>query len=183
TSLILDEGHHLEDAVTNGFSFRLDEAALRRRLADLGGPNSGLLGDVLRSAQSAAPEKEVNRLKKGVTAISDATTLMEHHIGSLCNAFQGVLDSLDLAPSGDYTTQVRIVETVRHRDAFSQLQDRWLTLKEFFDVLSQAMQQLTDALARLEEFDLPDFSDLLNSTASAARYLREVNVQDRKSVG
>lgn len=177
TSLILDEGHHLEDAVTNGFSFRLDEAALRRRLADLGGPNSGLLGDVLRSAQSAAPEKEVNRLKKGVNAISDATKLMEHHIGSLFNAFQGVLDSLDLAPSGDYTTQVRIVETVRHRDAFSQLQDRWLTLKEFFDVLSQAMQQLTDALARLEEFDLPDFSDLLNSTASAARYLREVNVQ------
>jgi DNA polymerase-3 subunit epsilon/ATP-dependent DNA helicase DinG len=88
-----------------------------------------------------------------------------------------VLDSLDVTPSGDYTTQVRIVDSVRHRDAFSHLQDRWLTLKEFFDVVSQAMQQLTDALARLEEFDLPDFSDLMNSTATAARYLRDVNVQ------
>jgi DNA polymerase-3 subunit epsilon/ATP-dependent DNA helicase DinG len=177
TSLVLDEGHHLEDAVTNGFSFRLDEAALRRRLADLGGPNSGLLGDVMRSAQSAAPEKDVNRLSKGVNAISDATKLMEHHIGSLFTAFQNVLDSLDLPPSGDYTTQVRIVESVRNRDAFSQLQERWHTLKEFFDVLSQAMTQLTDALARLEEFDLPDFSDLMNSTATAARYLKEVNQQ------
>jgi ATP-dependent DNA helicase DinG len=177
TSLVLDEGHHLEDAVTNGFSFRLDEAALRRRLADLGSPNSGLLGDVMRSAQAAAPEKDVNRLSKGVNAISDATKLMEHHIGSLFAAFQSVVDSFDQNQSGDYAAQYRITPSVRHRDAFSQLQDRWHTLKEFFDVLSQVMTQLTDALARLEEFDLPDFSDLMNSTAAAARYLQKVNVQ------
>src|SRR5690606_41383905 len=47
TSLVIDEGYHLEDAVTNSFSFRLDEATLRRRLAGLGGPTSGLLGDVM----------------------------------------------------------------------------------------------------------------------------------------
>ncbi len=177
TSLVLDEGHHLEDAVTSGFSFRLDEPALRRRLADLGSPTSGLLGDIMRSAQAAAPDKEVKKLSKGVNAISDAIKLMEHHIGSFFASIQTILTDLDLAPSTDYTTQVRIVAAVRERNSFSQLQERWHTLKEFFDVISQAMQQLTDVLARMEEFDLPDYNDLLNSTATAGRFLLETNQQ------
>lgn len=177
SSLVLDEGHHLEDAVTNSFSFRLDEPTLRRRLADLGGPSSGLMGDILRSAQAAAPDKEVNRLVKYINAINDATKLMEHHISSLFTAFQGVIEGLDLPPSTDYTTQVRIVAAARERDAFSLLHERWQTLKEFFEVISQAMQHLTDAVARLEQYDLPDYNDLVNGTTAAARYLYEVHQQ------
>ncbi|MBZ0298842.1 MAG: DEAD/DEAH box helicase [Anaerolineae bacterium] len=177
TSLILDEGHHLEDAVTSGFSFRLDEATLRRRLTELGGPTQGLLGEVLRSAAAAAPDKDVKKLRKGVSAISDATKLMEHHIGSLFTGVQQVVDSLDSSPSTDYVTQVRIIPSVRERDAFAQLQERWFTLKEFFDVISQAMQQLTEALARMEPYNLPDYNDLVNSTATSARYLKETHQQ------
>lgn len=177
TCLVLDEGHHLEDAVTTSFSFRLDEATLRRRLADLGGSKSGLLGEVLRSAESTAPEKEVKRLKKGVSAISDATKLMEHHIGSLFTAFQNVVDNPDQPNATDYNTQTRVTQAIRDRDAFAHLQERWNNLKEFFDVLSQAMQYLTEALARMEHYDMPDYSDLVNSTATAARYLKETNSQ------
>jgi len=177
TSLVIDEGHHLEDAVTNSFSFRLDEATLRRRLADLGGPTSGLLGDVMRSAQAAAPEKEIKKLSRGVSAISDATKLMDHHIGSLFAGFQSVVDSLDQSSASDYVTQIRVVEAIRDRDSFTQLQEHWQHLKEFFDAVSHAMQQLTEALARLEQYDLPDYNDLVNSTAAAYRYLQETNNQ------
>lgn len=177
TCLVLDEGHHLEDAVTSGFSFRIDEPALRRRLADLGSPNTGLLGEVLRSAQAVAPEKEVKKLSKGINTISDALKLMEHHIGSFFTSIQHILNELDLGPSTEYTTQVRVVASIRERDAFSQLQERWHTLKEFFDVIGQAMQQLAEVLASMEQHELPDFNDLLNSTITAGRFLRETNQQ------
>ena len=175
--VVLDEGHHLEDAVTNGLSFRLDEATLRRRLADLGTLKTGLLGDLMRSATDTAPDKEVKRLRRYVSAITDATRLMEHHTGSMFSALRQFLDDLGQTSSSDYVTQIRVVPSMRDHAAFGQVRERWHTLKEFFDVISEAMQHLTDALARLEQYDLPDFNDLVNSTASASRYLRETNAQ------
>ncbi len=174
--LVLDEGHHLEDAVTHGLSFRVDEATLRRRLADLGGLKTGLLGDVLRSAEAGAPEKDVKRLEKYISAISDATKLMERHIGSLFKAVQRFVGS-DNRQSSDYVMPTRIVPAMRDRTDFAQIRERWDTLAEFFDVIGQAMKHLTDALARLEQYDLADFNDLLNSTATAGRYQHEMNQQ------
>ena len=92
--LIIDEAHHLEDAVTDGLSFRLDEAVLRRRLADLGGPNRGLLGALLASADEHAPEKEVSKLRRYISTISEATSVMELHIGSLFGAVRTFLDDV-----------------------------------------------------------------------------------------
>lgn len=175
--LVLDEGHHLEEAATIGLSFRLDEATLRRRLADLGTPTSGLLGDVMRSAANSAPDNEVKQLSQYATAISDAAKLMEHHVGSLFNTLSTFIYDLGTPGASDYTTQIRIIPPMRERATFGQVQERWHTLAEFFDALSNAMQHLTEALARLESYDLTDFNDLVNSTATAARYLNETNAR------
>ena len=47
--------HHLEEALTNSLSFRVDEATLRRRLADLGGTRRGILGDLLSMSPNSSP--------------------------------------------------------------------------------------------------------------------------------
>jgi DNA polymerase-3 subunit epsilon/ATP-dependent DNA helicase DinG len=60
--LILDEAHHLEEATTNGLSFRLDQIALRRQLAELGGRRTGILGDLLNSARNAIPDSHLTSL-------------------------------------------------------------------------------------------------------------------------
>ncbi len=175
--LVIDEGHHLEQAVTNGFSFALDEAALRRRLSDLGGMKSGILGDVLRSAADGAPDKEVKKLKRYVSAISDATKLMEHHISSFFSSIRAFVDDLDGSQSSEYVTHLRVVPPMRDRTSFAQIQDRWRALAEFFDAISEAMRHLTEALARLEPYELPDHNDLVNSSNSAAAYLDETHNQ------
>jgi DNA polymerase-3 subunit epsilon/ATP-dependent DNA helicase DinG len=177
SALVLDEGHHLEDAVTNSFSFHLDEATLRRRLADLGNPNSGLLGDVLRSAQASAPDKDVKRLTRYINMITDATKLMERHVAALFTGFLRAVENPNMPPASEYITQVRIVSSVRDTDAFAQVYERWQTLKEFFDAIGEAMHHLTEALARLEQYNLSDFNDLVNGTSSAGQYFRDVNQQ------
>lgn len=174
--LVLDEAHHLEDAVTNSLSFRLDEATLRRRLADLGGPKRGLLGDLLNNVQNSIPDKEVKRLEKYILSISEASALMEKHIGSLFAAFRAFITELN-GQQGDYLTLMRVTSPLRDKTSFSQIASVWSILKEFMDVISEAMRQLADKLTMLEEYEIADYDDLLNSTSTAARYLKEMNAQ------
>ncbi|MBZ0285981.1 MAG: DNA polymerase III subunit epsilon, partial [Anaerolineae bacterium] len=175
--LVLDEAHNLEDAVTNSLSFRLDEAALRRRLADLGGPRRGLLGDILASVQDVIPEKEVKRLERYIVSINEASALMERHIGSLFSAFRQFLIDVESPQGGEYILQLRVTRPLRERETFAQIQQVWGVVKDFMDAISDAMQQLTDKLTRLENHNIPEFDDLVNSTGTAARYLKDVNAQ------
>ncbi|MFN8448433.1 MAG: exonuclease domain-containing protein [Anaerolineae bacterium] len=151
--LIIDEAHHLEEATTSGLSFRLDAATLRRRLADLGGPKRGLLGSLLTSVTANAPEKEVSRLNAYVENISDATGAMEVHVNRLFAAVRALLLDLNV-PKNEYLIQVRVVEAVRARPSFSNVQAAWNTLHPFFEVLGEAMHHLAIALTRLEPYEI-----------------------------
>ena len=174
--LIVDEAHHLEDATTDGLSFRLDASTLRRRLADLGGPRRGLLGSLLVSVNSAAPEKEIRRITAYVENISDATTTMEVYINRLFTAVRALLTDLKISRS-DYLTQTRITPQIRSRESFGNLQTAWNTLHPFFEVLGEAMHHLAVALTRLEPYEIPDYEELVSSTETASHFFEEVQLQ------
>ena len=55
--LVLDEGHHLEAAVTDGLAIRLDKFGVLRKLADFGDMKSGMLGDLLKSLEDSVPDR------------------------------------------------------------------------------------------------------------------------------
>jgi DNA polymerase-3 subunit epsilon/ATP-dependent DNA helicase DinG len=176
--LIVDEAHHLEDATTQALSFRLDEATLRRRLAELGSPRRGLLGDLLNSARTRIPERDFSRLETIAKHISTAANAMETHIQTLFNALRDFFyEASNRGRSGDYSTQIRITPAQRALNHFGQMQAAWNTLREFFDVLSDTMRRLTEFLGRLESHNIPDYNDLANSTAASARYLETVREQ------
>ncbi len=175
--LVLDEAHHLEDAVTNSLSLRLDETALRRRLADLGSPDKGLLGDLLRSARASAPDKEVRRLSGFIENISLATDAMQHHIAAVFAALRGFVTDVEGGATSEYMLQVRVTAALRERSSFSQVQAAWAVLSEFVGVISEALHHLGQALSRLEQYDLDDYDDLVNGVGAAARYFEQVNAQ------
>jgi DNA polymerase-3 subunit epsilon/ATP-dependent DNA helicase DinG len=176
--LVLDEAHHLEEATTNGLSFRLDEALLNRRLADLGGPKKGLLGDLMNNVEASAPEKDAKRLEAFVKNISAATGAMEVHISTLFDRLRAFFsDAVGGDRSTDYLNQMRLTLELRGKNSFAQVQDAWNTLKEFFEVIGGAMLRLGEVLARMEQFNISDYDDLVNSVKAAARYLDEVKAQ------
>ncbi len=175
--LIVDEAHHLEDATTSGLSFRLDEATLRRRLADLGSARRGLLGSLLASVRSGAPERDVAKTEQYAELISAAARDMEVHIAGLFAAFRGVVADVTGGRMTDYSTQIRITEPVRKKDSFKAVQSSWATLAEFFEAISQAMRKLAQGMEKLRVHDLPDYDDLINSVSTASRYFDEVTMQ------
>ena len=118
--LVLDEAHHLEEATTNGLSFRIDEAGLNRRLADLGGLKRGLLGDLLQSVRTNVPEKDVKRLETFVKNITEATGAMEVHVRVLFDSLRDFFTSVTgNGRSTDYVSQVRITPQLRGNPGFS----------------------------------------------------------------
>jgi DNA polymerase-3 subunit epsilon/ATP-dependent DNA helicase DinG len=176
--LVIDEAHHLEEATTNGLSFSLDEMTFRRRLEDLGDTRKGLLGDLLRSANPHIPENDSRRLASFIQTIGDATGAMRVHVTTLFHAIRTFAsEHLTGERSIEHAMQLRITREQRGQADFAQIQSAWNILKEFIEVISISLRRLTAALARLEQFDIPDYDDLVNSLAAAARYLDEIRVQ------
>ncbi|MBZ0291143.1 MAG: DEAD/DEAH box helicase family protein [Anaerolineae bacterium] len=175
--LVLDEAHHLEDAVTNSFSFRLDEMTFKRRLAELGNAQRGLLGEILRSVGQSASEAETSKLADYVNIISEVVTLMNHHISEFYRSLTQFVNDVDSGRSSDYINQIRIVPEMRERHAFATVQQSWQALEEFMEGISKAMERLTAALLHFEDYDIPGFNDLVSSTATAARFLVETQQQ------
>ncbi len=175
---VIDEAHHLEEATTSGLSFRLDEAALVRRLADLGGLKRGLLGDLLHNMRAAAPEREIKRLEAFIGVVSSATTTMEAHIKVFFDSLRDFYtDILGHDRSNDHAAQVRITHQLRDKSAFAQVGAAWGTLAEFMQVISEKLAQLTEYLGKLSAYNIPNYDDLLNSTGATARFFAEVEKQ------
>ncbi len=176
--LVIDEAHHLEEAITSSLGFRLDEAALHRRLADLGSPHKGLLGSLLNSTGHHIPDKDLKRLETIVKHISAATNAMEVHVQSLFKGLREFYsDVTSRSRTSDYNTPLRITDQERSKNSFIEAAATWSTLKEFFEAISEAMRRLTEFLSRLEQYNIPDYNDLVNSAGAAARYLEEVRTE------
>lgn len=175
--LIVDEAHHLEDAITGGLSFRLDESTLRRRTADLGNERRGLLGAFLGSIrQSQVPEKDVVRLESYIADVGSAISAMDIHV----HRFFGDLRTLAHAVvrnRGDYTAHIRILDEVRRKHEFARVQDSWSTLREFLEVISEALNQLNKALERFNLFQVPDLEGLTTSVGATDRFFNDVTSQ------
>ncbi len=175
--LILDEAHHLEEATTNGLSFQLDQVALRRQLAELGGRRSGILGDLLNSARSAIPETHLDQLTEYVTNVEEAIQAMEFHITGLFRAILNFLQDGGHLRASDYVNQVRITEAIRNRPGFAQIQAAWDTLSHFTSGIATAMNRLALALGRLETYDIPNYEDIVANVGTYARHLETVHRQ------
>ncbi|GAB5489926.1 MAG: helicase C-terminal domain-containing protein [Phototrophicaceae bacterium] len=168
--LIADEAHQLEDAVTNGLSTRVDQTGLLRRLTDLGGVNSGLLGDLLRSARNSAPDKHTMRLEAFIQDIGEATKAMQSQVRSFFEAVnQFIQDS-----RSDKSYKIRLDNKKRGHASFQMLGSAWETLAEYFEVVIDAMGQLSSALKQLEKYNIPSFEDHVNATRATQGNLNEI---------
>jgi ATP-dependent DNA helicase DinG len=180
--LVIDEGHQLEDAVTNGQSKRLDEAMLIRRLADLGTPNRGVLGDLVNSVRGHVSEKELQRVEMFAQGIEEATTLMRVHIENFFKALNDFILNVGDNRSQEISSPVRLIESMRNKSEFGRVQAVAKTLDEFFAVISDAMARLATALGRMKQYTIPGYDDLVNSTGSAARHLEDMRQQLKEFV-
>jgi DNA polymerase-3 subunit epsilon/ATP-dependent DNA helicase DinG len=165
--LIVDEAHHLEEAVTSALSYRVTQADIERLLRELGGPNAGALGWLLSATQDLLSPDEYASLHYLV----ERTTDLAFRFDNLVNQyFYGVSQFLNEQREGRqmslYTYQERILPATRTLPAWSDVEFAWeetgQTLRSLLEHLARLVQGVGEILDGLAEEDEELFGVLSN---------------------
>ena len=181
--LIVDEAHHLEQAVTNGLAFHVTEADVDRLLRDLGSQNSGLLGKVLASARSELPPDTSSQVARAVAVASDraaeCTGLAERFFSAISSFLSRAREDREVGPYGQ---QVRIVSSTRAIPDWAEVEAAWEDLRQPLSSAVGVLGEMAEALADLGQADQVAAGDLAITLRSAVRALGEVFANLEKMV-
>ena len=169
--LVLDEAHHLEAATTDGLSFEAGRIDLERQLKDLGGPNSGLLGQILSAAHTALPPDHYLGLELQASEANDRATTAMALAREFFDSIANFLDEQrDGKPIGDYGQQVRIVAATRALPHWSQIEIQWDQLRPSLTKLAETTARIRQALVELVDYDIDRREELASTANMTARY-------------
>ena len=170
-NLIIDEAHHLEEAITQGMSRQIDRRLVTARLTELGGINSGILGELLAAARGQLPNKTVLKLEAFIQNISEALGLMK---GRVRGYFQALHDFiLDIHKHNHQ--QTRLLPSHRDSGSFAAVQTAWKQLAVFFLEVTDAIARLVEALPRYQKYELPNLDDYRNALQAHGHFLGDLH--------
>ncbi|HLF29088.1 MAG TPA: helicase C-terminal domain-containing protein [Anaerolineae bacterium] len=175
--LIVDEAHHLEAATTDQLSFSINQYDLRRTLDELSptqsGRGPGLLEDAVGRVRSACPAE----IASSVQAYADRViAALEDSAPSLEAFFDQVRDFIASHTDGksDYTQRLRLTPALRTQPAWSNIEIAWDNLsKQLYDLIHH-LDRLNSALSELEQFEIPNYTEMAARLIGARRGLEEL---------
>jgi len=165
--LVIDEGHHLEEAITSGMTLTLDEFSVRRRLTEIASAR-GLLNTVVDAVKEGASEATASRFAAYAADVIDAIAQMDIHVVRVYKSLG------ELAPEGS-NDGVRVTKDIRAKTAFLSAQGAWEPLREFFEVVTDALHQLVIAFTKMGDASIEHHEALLDSMSEAERALVEIS--------
>ena len=168
-NLIVDEAHHLEDAITSGMSRQIDQRKLMGRLNDIGKCLNLFLGD----SRSSFPPDAASKLGGFVGAISQAIAEMRLHVRGY---FRALFDYLQSQKS-DRHYGMRLLQKHRDSGSFVSVQSAWQQLASYLLALTAALERLVNALPRYAQYGLPDFAEYRSEIRGHWRYIAELHEQ------
>lgn len=178
--LIIDEGHHLENAVTNALSYHVTSSDVERLLRQLGGPSSGLLGWTLSATQDVLSPGEFAQVKHMVQRITDLAfrfqTLNQKFFAAI-NYF--LSEQREGRPLGSYAHQERILPATRTLPAWEEVEAAWdeaqLSLKPLLEMTTQLAQSLAEVQESLAEENEELYGSLTNLYRQTEEYDGQIN--------
>ncbi|MCY3976518.1 MAG: exonuclease domain-containing protein [Chloroflexi bacterium] len=171
--LIVDEAHHLEEAITNGMSRRIDQQQILTRLRELGNANRGTFGAFLSAARDSIPREDADRL---ATFIANIGVAFDEMKGEVRRYFRALHD-FSKNSGGDRRYARRLLDSHRDSGSFVTVQSAWRRLAQYFLDVTDAMDHLCQALPRYAQYELPEFDDHSSEIRAHLRFLSEAHEQ------
>jgi DNA polymerase-3 subunit epsilon/ATP-dependent DNA helicase DinG len=175
--LVLDEAHHLEAATTEGLSFTASARELERTLRDLGGLNSGALGDVLGTLQRTVTPDRYIVLEAEATRIAERAVLAGEHGRNLFEAVSAFLETRrDGRAVSEYGQNERITPQVRGALGWGAVTAAWEQTQPSFDALAKALTRLRTILISLSEdpqLDVDELEEMASRLNLLARFFTD----------
>lgn len=145
--VIIDEAHQLEEAVTRSLSTQIDHATLHNVLSRVGSVHRGPLSDVIKASSlipNAAARTKINAFAE---SIAEAVAPMQVYVERFFVKATAIA-TRSRGKRNDYVSLARINDDDRATTEFAAFNDSWLRLREFFDVVIDALSRLANALSR-----------------------------------
>ncbi|HLB47123.1 MAG TPA: helicase C-terminal domain-containing protein, partial [Anaerolineales bacterium] len=176
--LIIDEGHHLESATTEGLSYEATQADVERSLKELGGPQSGLLGEVLKTCRDAVPPEIYPVLQTQTEKTYNAITTALVHVGHFFQIVgEFIRNQRENARGNDYAYQLRVLPGIRSQSDWQEVEMAWGNLDSVTKPVIDNLAKLAGGLSDLSEYEIEDREELQSALLSSARLLDEFATQ------
>ena len=162
--LIIDEGHHLEDATTNALSFRVTQGDVDRTLRELGGPSSGLLNRTISKTKSFLEPGQIAQLNQIVQKTTDLAFHFQNafkHFFNILNHF--LAEQREGRSLGNYPQQVRIIPSTRTLPAWEEVELVWEDTQATLTPLAESIEIIARSLGNVLDNGDEDLADLLSS--------------------
>lgn len=189
--LIVDEAHHLEDAVTDQLSFRADSGLVSQSLAAIqprGGRSAqgatkaaGLMGDIAEVAHSRQTPPELAEVLRAQILRGQADC---DAIYLRLEEFWQVMDEVvqafrPQADNSDYDLRIRITEGIRSQPTWVEVEITWENAGITWQTLLKRLVSLQEGLTDLMKggFAPEGAADLIEGLGAASERLNELYTQ------
>jgi len=173
--VIIDEGHHLEDATTNALSFRINQSMIDRTVRELGSPNSGVLGKLITALEVNIQPSDFAALNHFIQQITDLAFQFQTTSQGFFKAIdQFLLEQREGGEIGMYAHQERILPATRTQPDWVDVEAAWeeceTSLGPLIDILVKLIQALGDIKENLPEEE----DDSITNLSSLYRRLYDI---------
>lgn len=178
--LIVDEGHHLESATTDGLSYEATQTDVERALKELGGLQSGLLGEVLKACRDAVPPEVYPVLQTQADKAYNAISTALVHVGyffQIVGEFTRSQRDAERARGNDYAFQLRLLPGIRAQSDWQEVELAWGNLDAVIKPVIDNLAKLAGGLSDLVEYEIEDREELQGALLSSARLLGDFAAQ------
>ena len=172
-NLIVDEAHHLEDAITDGLSRRIDQQLILARLRDIGGGRGSSLRELLSAARTVVPAADSAKLERFIDNTGDTVRVMNTKVRKYFRA----LHDFAASHKNGSRYQMRLLNSHRDSGSFATAQTAWKQLAEYFLAVADALDHLAAALPRYEEYRIQNLDDFRSEIRAHHRFLNTLHDQ------
>jgi DNA polymerase-3 subunit epsilon/ATP-dependent DNA helicase DinG len=172
--VIVDEAHHLENAVTGALSFKLTQNELERMLKELGGSSAGVLGKALTETHNALRPSDFGLLQQ----ISKRATDQTFRVEQLSKQFFSYLSEFIAVQrqgqaQNNYSWQLRITESARLLQGWDDLEMQWGQISETMKHLLKTLDELYKMLSDLYANGHDTLEDVMGNLSTLMRRMTE----------
>jgi DNA polymerase-3 subunit epsilon/ATP-dependent DNA helicase DinG len=173
--LIVDEAHHMEDAVTNALSFQVTQYDVERITRELGSPKAGILGRLLTLAQDVVPPQTFATLDHLAQHATDLAFRFQNEARNFFIAIEEFLyDQREGRDLGPYAQQVRILPATRTLPTWMDVEIGWEAAESTLKSLKKTLEDLGQLLAEMMEGGVEALEDEFSNLSNIYRRLVEL---------
>lgn len=175
--LVVDEGHHLEEATTNALSFKISQMDLDRLMRELGGSSSGILGRYLNTIRHFAQPSDNAAQAVLVREATDYAFQVENRVKRFFITLDQFLENQrEGRKLGTYSQQVRITPGTRVQPDWTEVEIVWDELYENFKQLSGTLNKIYQWAGENLADASDDLVDVQGSIGNMIRRLLEIQI-------